>query len=174
MLFKFSMILAQAIPPDTSFLGWMVTALSTISTVLVLVAAGMIFVGAFHLVAKKRSPSSLASYLILLPLPAIISICGWIYGSIASLSAIATSPDLVITNQGIAGGLASSLLSVLFAILVSLPTYVVLAYGLLFREFRPPTHGYHTNKNIANGPSPSAFASNATAIPITASIVARP
>ena len=165
MQFETVLILAQAIPANSSFLGWMLTALSTPSTVLVLIAAVLIFVGAYRLVAMKRPASSIASFLVLLPLPLIISISGWIYGTIASLSVIASSSELFLTNQAIAGGLASSLLSVLFAMFVSLPTYVVLAYGLLSREFRLPMQGSHVLKNASKSSPPSASASNATGAP---------
>ena len=139
MLFNTSVILAQAVPPQMSYLGWMVSALSTASSLLVLISAGLIFLGAYYLVSKRRPASTLAPYLILLPLPVIISFCGWIWGSIKSLATIASLPELTTTNQDIAGGLASSLLSLMFAILVSSPTYLILAYGLLSREFRPST-----------------------------------
>ena len=165
MQFETVLILAQAIPTNTSFLGWMLTALSTPTTVLVLVTAVLIFVGAYRLVSTKRPPSSLAAYLIILPLPIIISVSGWIYGSIASLSAIASSSELVITNQGIAGGLASSLLSILFAMMVSLPTYVALAYGLLSPEFRIPMQGNQTIKDTLKTLAPTSSASNATSAP---------
>lgn len=132
------LLLGQAMPSETSFLGWMVSSLTTISSLIILVSASLIFFGAYHLVSNKKPVTSLASYLVLLPVPFLVSMCGWIYGSIGSLATIAASSNLVLTNQGIAGGLAASLLSVLFAILVTLPAYSVLAYGLIARDFRTP------------------------------------
>jgi hypothetical protein len=128
-------------PSDTSFLGWMVSSLTTISSLLIVVTSALIFFGAYKLVSNGRPVASLASYLVLLPVPLLVSICGWIYGSIGSLATIAANPDLVVTNQGIAGGLAASLLSVLFAILATMPAYLVLAYGLIARDFRTPMQG---------------------------------
>lgn len=132
------LLLGQAMSSETTFLGWMVSSLTTISSLVILVSASLIFFGAYYLVSNKRPVASLASFLVLLPVPFLVSICGWIFGSIGSLAAIAASPNLVLTNQGIAGGLAASLLSVLFAILVTLPAYAVLAYGLIARDFRTP------------------------------------
>ena len=163
MHFNTSLVLAQVISPETSYLGWMVSALDTMSSVLIVVTAGLIFIGAYYLVSKKRPATSLASYLVLLPLPLLISICGWIKGSIASLAVVASSPDLAITNQGIAGGLAASLLSVLFAIFLSLPTYVVLAYGLISHDFQTPSQGNELANPVAKSPTLSSI--GVTAIP---------
>jgi hypothetical protein len=147
-------LLAQAAPPGTSFLGWIVSALTTFSSLFILVTAALIFFGACYLVAKKRPVASLAAYLLLLPAPLLAAVCGWIYSSIGSLLAIATTPDLAITNQDIARGLATSLLSVLFAILVSMPTYLVLAYGLIARDFRAPSQGAESANSAAKSATP--------------------
>ncbi len=161
MQFNTSILLAQAVPSETSFLGWIVSALTTVSSLLIVVTAALLFFGAYYLVSNKRPAASLASYLVLLPLPLLISICGWIYGSIASLVTIAATPDLAITNQGIAGGLAASLLSVLFAILVSSPTYVLLAYGLIARDFLTPSQGSDVANQLAKTRTPVAIGVNA-------------
>ena len=87
MLFNTSVILAQAVPPQTSYLGWMVIALSTASFLLVLISAGLIFLGAYRLVSKRRPGSTLTSYLILLPLPVIISFCGSIANQLRRFNA---------------------------------------------------------------------------------------
>ena len=131
-------ILAQAFQPNTSQLGVILGGLSSFSAILALLSAALIFFGACYLFATKRRPAVLAAYLVLLPLPVIVSISGWISGTIASLSVIAASPDLQITNQDIAGGVAASLISLYAAMLASAPTYVVLAYGLLVRTLNPP------------------------------------
>ncbi len=161
MQFNTLLLIAQAVPSDASFLGWIVSALTTISSLLIVVTSALLFFGAYYLVSNKRPAASLASYLVLLPLPLLISICGWIYGSIASLATIAATPDLAITNQGVAGGLAASLLSVLFAILVSSPTYVVLAYGLIARDFRTPRQGAEIANPVAKSPTLSSIGTNA-------------
>ena len=131
-------VLAQAIPPNTSQLGYILGALTSNSAILALLSAALIFFGACYLLATKRRPAVLGAYLILLPLPVIISISGWISGTIASLSVTAASPDLHLTNQDIAGGFATSLISLYAAILATAPTYALLAYGLLVRTLNPP------------------------------------
>ncbi len=132
-------VLAEAFPPNTSQLRVCLDALSSFSAALALLSATIIFFGACYLFATKRCPAVLAAYLVLLPLPVIISISGWISGTIASLSVIAASPDLHVTNQDIAGGFAGSLISLFAAILASAPSYFVLAYGLLTRTLNPPS-----------------------------------
>jgi hypothetical protein len=108
--------------------------LSSMWSVLMLLSAALIFFGAYRLVTMGRPVSALAAYLVLLPLPAIISLCGWMKGSISSLTVIASAPETVLTR----GGLAASLTSLLVAVVLTAPTYFVLVYGLLARTRTPP------------------------------------
>ena len=139
MIMTTTAVLAQAFPPNTSQLGVILHALSSFSAALALLSAAIIFFGACYLFASKRRPAVLAAYLVLLPLPVIISISGWISGTIASLNMIAASPDLHIANQDIAAGFATSLISLYASILASAPSYFIIAYGLLSRTLNPPT-----------------------------------
>lgn len=133
MLHQFAMsaVLGQAIPPETSMLGWMLSVMDSVSGLLVLLSGLALFVGACYVIKTKQRPVVIASYLVLLPLPVLISVCGWIKGTISSLTVIAASPGLQLTTPDIARGLAASLFSIFVALLVSVPTYFVLAYGLL-------------------------------------------
>ena len=151
------LILAQGNASDSSFLGWMLKALATTSSLFVVLSAVFLFYGACLLVYRNRPRSSLACYLVLLPIPLLISVCGWMYGTIASIATIlfASSPGSTIASQGIAQGLATSLISVLFAIAVSLPTYVVLAYGLIAQDFQTPI-GDSAMKPVAVEPTLSS------------------
>ena len=131
-------VLAQAVPAQVTQLDWMLGTLG-FSSLLVFVSALLIFGGACYLIATRRRPSVLAAYLVLLPLPVLISLCGVLKGNISSLMVIAASPDLTLTTADIAGGLADSLFGLFVALLISAPTYFVLAYGLLAGTLRPPT-----------------------------------
>lgn len=154
MQFTMTPILGQASPP-MSQLGWILSTQGSMSSLLVLLSAAAIFAGACYLIASQRPASVLAAYLILLPLPCLISICGWIKGSAASLSVIAMSPDMTLTTADIAGGLAASLMGLLIAFLVSAPTYFVLTYGLLTRTMRPPANSATSRPASAAPPMPS-------------------
>ena len=134
-----SAVLAQAIPPGTSFGGWVVGVLGTLSSIIVLISGLLIFGGACHLVVTKRRPAVLAAYLVLLPLPVLVAIFGEMKGMVSALTAIASSPEITVPTEHVAGGAAASLIAVLFAMLVSAPTYFVLAFGLLARTLYPPT-----------------------------------
>jgi len=103
-------ILAQAIPPGVSNLAWALDALSSISAILAILAGVLIFCGASYLVFAKRRIAVIAAYLVVLPLPVMIALCGWMNGTISSLTVIAASPNLQLTTADIAGGVASSLL----------------------------------------------------------------
>lgn len=147
------LLLAQATLPDTSILGWMVSSLTNLTSLVTVLTAALIFYGAYYLVANKRPRALLAAYLVLLPVPLGVAMYATIYGSIRSLLAIAATPDLVVTNQDIASGLAASLMSILFAIIVSMPTYVVLAYGLIARDLRTPGQGAQAYSSVTNAPT---------------------
>ncbi len=154
MQFTMLPLLGQASPP-MSELGWILSTQGSMSSLLVLLSAAAIFAGACYLVASQRPASVLAAYLILLPLPCLISICGWIKGSLSSLSVISISPDITLTTADIAGGLAVALAGLLIAFLVSAPTYFLLAYGLLSRTMRPPTNSATSRPASATPPMPS-------------------
>ncbi len=125
-------VVAQAVAPGQSLLGWMISSLS-FSSALALLLGLMIFAGACYLIATKRRPAVIAAYMVLLPLPLLVSLCGELKGMVASLTVMAASPEMQVTSADLAGGFANSLFSVLAALLVSTPTYLILATGLLIR-----------------------------------------
>jgi hypothetical protein len=134
-----SIVLAQAIPPGTSFGASMMHVLGTFSSLMILVSGLLIFGGAAYLVATKRRPSVLAAYLLLLPVPVLIAIFCEMSGMVSALTAIASLPGISVPPDHVAANTAASLATVLFAMLVSAPTYFVLAFGLLARTLRSPT-----------------------------------
>ena len=136
-----SLVLAQAIPPGTSFAGWVVGVLGTPNSFIVLVSGLLIFGGAWYLLATRRRPAVLAAYLVLLPLPVLIAVYGVMSGMVSSLTVIASTPGLSVTTEDYAAGTAGSLVEVLFAMLVSAPTYFLLAFGLLARTLRSGADG---------------------------------
>lgn len=107
--------------------------LNSFFSVLVLLSVTLTFVRACYLLATKRPSAALAAYLVVLPVPVFLSLCGLMRGVIASLSVIATTPTSDISNADISAACAVSLSSVFMAVMVSVPTYVVLAIGLLVR-----------------------------------------
>ena len=126
-------VLAKILPGQTTELGWILNSVGNVSTF----AAGVgLFAGACVLVNRRKAPAVLASYLTLLPLPALISLCGTMKGMIASFTVIAASETVQPTMADFAGGLAASLLSLLLAILISFPTYLLLTINLLVRTAR--------------------------------------
>ena len=129
-----SFVVGQAISPHTSKLGWMIGALNSVSSLMALVSGLLIFAGACYLIATRRRPAVLAACLVFLPLPSLIALCGCIDGNIRSLNVMASSPDLTVTSADIAGGVANMLVNLLAALLISAPSYFVLAFGLLFRS----------------------------------------
>ena len=101
-----------------------------LSGLFVLILGLAIFIGACLVVAKYRRTSTIAAYLVLLPLPTYIGILGQLNGIYASLSVISVSGAQP-SRQEWAGGFAESALIMFLCLLVTLPSYLVLAYGLL-------------------------------------------
>ena len=112
--------------------------MNSLSSLLSLLAGVLIFCGACYLVKTKRRPAVLAAYLVLLPLPVLISLCGSLSGQVSSLSVIAATPNLNVTTADVAAAVADTLLGLLVALLISAPTYFLLAFGLLIRILRSP------------------------------------
>ena len=113
--------------------------MNSFSSLLALALGLLMLGGACYLVATKRAPSVLAAYLVLSPLPVLISICAGMNGLISSLHAIASTPNAVVTTADIAAATADSLLGLLVALLISTATYLLLAISLLLRTLRSPT-----------------------------------
>ena len=111
----------------------------SISSLLALAVGVLIFGGACYLVATKRAASVLAAYLVLLPLPVLINVCDWFYGMMLSFNAIASAPGVVVKTDAFAAAMADTLLNLLLALLISAPTYLLLAISLLLRTLRSPT-----------------------------------
>ena len=126
---------AQGIAPNQSLLGWMLNSLGW-ADLLALTAGLLIFAGACRLVMRKSQPAVLAAYLVLLPLPVLISNSGTLKGMISSFTVIAATPDLQVTTADFAGGIAVCLMSLFVAMMISAPSYLLLATGLLFRAER--------------------------------------
>ena len=137
--------------------------LNSFSSLLTLLLGLMIFIGACYLMATKRRPAVLAAYLVLLPLPLLINLCGWLKGLISSLEAIATLPNVAVTTVDLAAATADSLLGLLVALLVSAPTYFVLVVGLLLRTLRSPTDS--TGPASIGSQRPAPLLSSAGSLP---------
>jgi cytochrome bd-type quinol oxidase subunit 1 len=113
--------------------------MTSLFSLLALSSGVLIFVGACYLLSTKRQASVLAAFLVLVPLPFLISVCGWMIGMMSSLTVIGSSPELTPTTADIAAATANSLRDVLAALLVSAPIYIALAIGLMLRTLRTPT-----------------------------------
>ncbi|MCH5374186.1 MAG: MotA/TolQ/ExbB proton channel family protein [Planctomycetes bacterium] len=119
-------------PVQRSYLSWMFSSLGPIYGLLIPLAGITVFLGACLVVAMSRRPAVIAAYLVFLPLPLLIGVFGSIQGLIASYAVIAastTSPK----PADVAAGVSTALFTVLIGLLVSFPSYFVLAVGLLMR-----------------------------------------
>lgn len=134
-----SALVMQADPAlaPKSALWWFIETMSLTGLVVIVLGVAN-FIAACRAVAKSRRTSTLAAYLVLLPLPTFIAVLGQLKGIVAALSVLSQS-ETHLTNQEWAGGFAESAVSIFLALLVTLPSYLVLAYGLLASTREPST-----------------------------------
>jgi len=103
---------------------------------LVIFAIGLVlFIGACFVVAKCRR-AVIASYLVLLPLPLIVSVFGLLGGLVQSLIVLSASPESQPTASQFAAAAAASLAPLFLWLAVTIPSYLVLGTGLVFRTLR--------------------------------------
>jgi hypothetical protein len=121
-------------PAGESFALWLLRSLGLTGFLTLLVGAA-IFVGACLVVFRTRRPAVIASYLVFLLLPWLLAILGALKGSVASFPVIAAA-GLELKQSQIFGGLAQVLLLLLVALVVTLPSYLVIAIGLFVRTLR--------------------------------------
>lgn len=136
-------LLAQAhAPAKKSYLMWAFESMGIFYS-LVLPAAGLaVFLGAILVVALNRRPGVIAAYLVFLPLPLLIGVFGSVHGLIFSLSAISSSGSDLPARVLVAAW-PSALFTTYFALLVSFPSYFIVAIGLFVRAilWRPENSG---------------------------------
>jgi hypothetical protein len=124
---------AAAVPK--SYFSWVRESLGAFHGLAILAAGAAVFVGACLVVVKSRRPAVIASYLIVLPLPILVGLTRALSGQISSLAVLSMSPEAVAKVSGcdIAGGVAGGLVPLFVALMVTWPSYLVLAIGLLVR-----------------------------------------
>lgn len=100
---------------------------------LVIPFAGLaVFVGACVVVSFNRRPAVIAAFLVFLPFPLLIGLFGSLQGLISSLSSIAMSGTSPMPSD-VAEGISVGLFTTLVGLVVTFPSYFVLAFGLFFQ-----------------------------------------
>jgi len=126
-------------PMRQSYLAWMFNALGPFYGLILPLAGLTVFVGACLVVAMNRRPSVIAAYLLFLPLPILIGVFGSIHGFISAYSVIATSAGTP-APSAVAEGISTGLFTSLVGLLLTFPSYFVLAIGLFFRTLFAPSN----------------------------------
>jgi hypothetical protein len=125
-------VLAQVDEPEQqSFLLWLLECLGLFGALAVL--AGMaIFFGSWIVVFATRRPAVIASYLVFLPLPMLLAVAGALKGLVGVFSVVAMS-GTELKQTHIMGALSETLVLPLSALLVTIPSLVVVGIGLFIR-----------------------------------------
>lgn len=122
-----------------SYGQWVIRSLGICGLMTFLMGA-VIFVGACVVVFRVRRPAVIASYLVFLGLPLLLGILGAItrpFGAPADFPFTDVPlTDVTVPQSRILDGVSGALLSLRFAIMVTLPSYFVLAIGLFVRTLR--------------------------------------
>jgi hypothetical protein len=118
-------------PEDKSFLLWLLESLGLFGMLAVL-AGVVIFFGSWIVIFTTRRPAVIASYLVFLPLPLLLAIAGALKGLVGAFSLVGMS-GVEVKQVQIIGALSEALVLPLSALLVTIPSLVIVAFGLFIR-----------------------------------------
>ncbi len=137
-------LFAQADSPAShSYAMWVVASLGLLG-LLMLLSGAAIFLGACLVVFLARRPAVIASYLVFLLLPLLLGVLGALKSFVSCFAVIAMA-GVTLKQSQICAGLTEALLLPWYALMVTLPSYLVIAIGLFVRTLlageQPPAHG---------------------------------
>lgn len=115
-----------------SLMSWMMMSLGPFYGLVIPLAGLAVFIGACIVVASNRRPAVIAAFLVFLPLPLMIGMFGSVHGFISSFQIIATG-GATPKPSDVAMGISTGLFTTLVGLLVTFPSFFVLAFGLFFR-----------------------------------------
>jgi hypothetical protein len=125
-------LLAQADEPETqSFASWLIQSLGLFGF-LALLSAVLIFIGACAVVCLARRPAVIAAYVVFLPLPLLLAVMGALQGLVGAFGTVGRSGIELKQGQTV-GLLAEVLVQPLSALMLTLPSYLVIAVALFVR-----------------------------------------
>ena len=114
---------------DMSRLEWMYHMLGAFYAVVIPAVGLLLFIGACIVVAKSKRPSSIAAYLVFLPLPLMIGFYGTIEGFIHIGQVISLSGSTP-KHTELWSGFLTSWFTSMAGLGVMFPSFLVLAFGL--------------------------------------------
>ena len=124
--------LSQAnMPHPQSYAFWIIRCLGLFG-LLTLLSALALFLGACLVVVLARRPAVIAAYLVFLPLPLWFAVIAMLKSYVSAFSVLAVT-GAQLKNSQICAGLAESIIPVLAALMATLPSYLVIAFGLFIR-----------------------------------------
>jgi hypothetical protein len=129
---------AQGVLALQPMLTWVTVSMMSVSGLLAMLLEVVLFAGACYLIATKRRPGVIGAYMLLLPLPAVVMIGSTLSGMISSFAVFGTAPDVRVTSAEYFR-FADSLMGLCVVLWITMPTYVLLALGLLAAIWRSPT-----------------------------------
>jgi len=125
-------LLDQGQTAAPSLVQWFFSSMGLFYTALLALSGLGVFVGACLVVALSRRPAVIAAYLVLLPLPVLVGVIGYFDGKITAYRVIAMS-EVTPRPSALAQAESTALSTVIVGVIVSIPAYFVVAFGLLAR-----------------------------------------
>jgi len=126
-------LIAQAeMPVRHNMMTWMINALGPIYGLAIPLAGLAVFVGSCLVVALSKRPAVIASFLVFLPLPVLIGVFGSVQGVISAFATV-SGGGAEVPGDIVAACFATALFTTFLGLIVSGPSYLVLAFGLFFR-----------------------------------------
>jgi hypothetical protein len=127
-----SAVFPPATPPiQESYVAWLMRCLGTVGLLTLVTGAG-VFLGACAVVFWARRPAVIASYLVFLLLPLLLGEIAAISAMVSVFGTLARSGAEASGSQ-ILGSLAQVLVTPLSALIITAPSYLVVAIGLFVR-----------------------------------------
>lgn len=126
------MVTMQEPLPKQSALSWFVDALGPFYLVVLPLLGLLLLFGGLMVVIASRRPAVIAACLAFVALPLLLGLLGMLQGMVESFTVISTT--LTQPRPGdIAAGFSSAMVVPLVSLIVTLPGYLILATGLVFR-----------------------------------------
>jgi hypothetical protein len=113
-----------------SYLQWLLRMLGPFWGLAITLCGTAVFLGALYVVLVNRQPRVIAAYLVFLPSPLFLALFAAMSRPLAAFSVIATSTASP-TSTAWVEGLSASLVPPLVALHLTLPSYLLLSFGLL-------------------------------------------
>ena len=120
-----------AAEPQSTFLGWLVSAMS-IATLIAFFLEVVIFIGACYVATRVRRIEVIVAYLLFVPIPALIAFSSGLRGIVSSF-AVASMSEVEMPQIFVIRGLIEPIALFCTSVFFSVPSYIILTIAIFLR-----------------------------------------